>query len=253
LNGKNNVADQAIFKFLDSIGVVHTQAFDILSVHGNTPDNIRFVPPLLYSIIDGSSETEFRGFQRVFVYELKALNSLEDYLRAFLQASAKSITYKGINTVAEECQVVFESAEYENEWIDGFEHTKRYVIELVESTIRTIWNIPTFLPIADEDMYIIKKVKIEASQTSPETFTTNVGKLLYNYGTTSLPSFSLLSHIISISCNSTPYQDAKFNQVGDIAQSGSNISFQIAMSDTGNASSDGFFYTDIKIQLQEIV
>ena len=102
-------------------------------------------------------------------------------------------------------------------------------------------------------MYIKLKVKIEGTQAAPETFTTNSGKLQYNYGTTPFPGISLLSYIVSVFCNSTPYQDAKINQVGDVTQSGSNISFQLAVSDSGNPSSDDFYYTDLTIGLQAIV
>jgi len=136
--------------------------------------------------------------------------------------------------------------------LNGFKSEKLFTFELLESIVRTEWP-SGIAPIADTDMYIAKKIKIVGTQNSPEVFTTNVGKLLYNFGTTAFPSISLLSYNVAIFCNSTPYQDAKVNQVGDVTQSGSNISFQLAVSDTGNASGDTFFYADITIALQAII
>jgi hypothetical protein len=248
------VADQTTFKYLDSLGNVQTHIFDVLSVRGvDKPWKWRNVPDKVFDISDGGKRTEYRGFKRIFSVELAVLQAYEDYIQAFLQADTKSITYQGTNLISEENQVVFESAEYENEWIGDCELAKKYVIEFVESTIRTFWPVPTVPVIADDLMYIKTKVKIEGTQASPETFTTNAGKLQYNYGTTAFPSISLLSYVVTVICNGVPKQDAKCNQVGDITQSGSNISFQLAVSDAGNPSGDGFFYFDIIIVLQAIV
>ena len=137
--------------------------------------------------------------------------------------------------------------------LNGFKSEKLFTFELLESIVRTEWPSTTIIPIPDTDVYIIKKVKIVGTNTSLESFTTNSGKLQYNYGTTPLPSINLLSYNVSIVANGAVYQDAKINQVGNITQSGSNISFSLAVSDTGNASDDTFFYADIIITLQAIV
>ena len=137
--------------------------------------------------------------------------------------------------------------------LNGFKAEKLFTFELLESVVRTEWPSTTIIPIPDTDVYIIKKVKIVGTNASQESFTTNSGKLQYNYGTTPLPSINLLSYNVSIVANGAIYQDAKINQVGNITQSGSNISFSLAVSDTGNASGDTFFYADIIITLQAIV
>ena len=248
------MAEQATLKYLDSLGAVQTHIFDVLNVRGvDKPWKWRNVPDKIFNIADGSKRTEYRGFKRIFSVELAILQSYEDYIQAFLQADAKSITYQGTNLIAEEDQVVFESTAYENEWLGESELAKRYVIEFVESLVRTVWPVPSPPIVVDDIMYIKTKVKIEGTQSSPETFITNSGKLQYNYGTTGFPNISLLSYVVTVICNGTPYQDAKINQVGNVTQSGSNISFQLAVSDAGNASGDGFFYADLTIGLQTIV
>jgi hypothetical protein len=241
-----------IFKYLDSIGVVHTQSFAMLSVKGcDDPDRVELVPPIRYDMRDGYAETAFKGFRRVITMELNVLSAYEDYIRAFLQAQSKSVTWQGRNIVSEQVQVVWEGETYENEWIDNYEGSKKYILELRENTIRTVWPVP-INPVENMIGYIKTKVKIAGTQTSPETFTTNSGKLQYNYGTTVYPPISLLSYVVSVIANGAPYQDGKINQVGDVTQSGNNITFQLAVSDAGNPSADTYFYADIAIILQEI-
>jgi hypothetical protein len=248
------VADRSTFRYLDSVGTVHSNTFDTLFIRGGEmPWKWRYVPNNIFEKADGSKETKFRAFQRIFSIELRALNAYEDFIRAFLQASTKSITYQGLNILSEESFIVFESAEYENEWHNDFKLTKRYVIEFVESRVRTVWPPYSPPPTTDDLMYIAKKIKIIGTQASPETFTTNAGQLLFNYGTTVYPSISLLSYVVTVIANGAPYQDAKINQVGDITQSGSDITFKLAVSDSGNPSSDTFFYADITIGLQAII
>ncbi|MBE3088407.1 MAG: hypothetical protein IMZ71_04770, partial [Chloroflexi bacterium] len=238
---------QATFKYLDSVGVVHTQSFDITYIKGlDDVDKVRFVPPILYDIVDGSKETAFKGFQRIITVELQSINTNEDYLRVFLQADSKSITYTGATLVAEECQIVFESTDYENEWLNDFQYTKRYILEIVENTVRTFFPVP-IAPVDNMIGYIKTKDKIVGTQATPEFFEINVSKLQYNYGTTVYPTISLLSYNVSIIANGAPYQDAKINNYGDIAQNGDNIRFYLAVSDTGSPSDDGFYYTDIVI------
>jgi len=93
-------------------------------------------------------------------------------------------------------------------------------------------------------------VKIEGTQDSPETFTTNVGKLQYQYGSVVFPPMDTSNYIISILSNAVKYQDANINQVGGITQVGNNISFQLAMNNGAMASSDGSIYADITILRQ---
>jgi hypothetical protein len=239
---------------LDSLGSVQKKTFTTLSVRGlDIPFKVKFVPPeAFYKPVDGSSRTNYQGFQRIIQVELGAINSDEDFIRAFFQAATKSFAYQGSLIVSEECQVTYESPSFEDAWFDEYKYTKKYIFELTENTVRTEWPTP-IQPVVADIMYIKLKVKIEGMNVAPETFITNSGKLQYNYGTTPFPGISLLSYIVTIISNGAPYQDAKINQVGNVTQSGSNISFQLAVSDTGNPSSDGFFYADISIALQQII
>jgi hypothetical protein len=94
--------------------------------------------------------------------------------------------------------------------------------------------------------YSINHVKIEGTQSSPESFTTNTGKLQYRFGTTPFPAIILDDYTVTIVFGS--YSDAKFNIIKDsLQQNGNNIDFQVAMNDGAIAESDGYVYADITI------
>lgn len=242
----------AKLKYLDSSGVVHTQSFDVLNIKGlDKPWKWELVPGVINDFYDGSKNTQFKGFRRIVGVELAPVHQYEDFLRNFLQADTKSLRYQWTTLLAQESYGVFDEVGFENEWADDYRQTELFSFELKESAIRTVWPDST-AAVADDLMYIAKKIKIVGTQTSPETFTTNSGKLQYNYGTTVFPAISLLEYNVSVIVNGSPYQERKVNLVGEPAQSGDNITFQLALSDIGNDSDDGFSYADIDICLQEI-
>ena len=239
--------ETSTFKYLDSNSVIQTQDLDIL-IHKGLDKLWKFnlVPPeAFYKLIDGSSSTDYRGFQRIVGIELTALNEYDAFIRAFLQAATKSIKLLENLIPIARASVVFESPEFETEWFDEFKFAKRYVMEFTESTVRHSWP---FLPTGTDMIYIAQRIKVEGDGTTPELFTTNVSKLQYNFGTTPFPDMFLDDYIISVV--GSDYQDATIYQVGLATQSGNNISFYLAHSYNGNASADGFYYCDLSFLLQ---
>ena len=211
------------------------KAFDALYVKGfDSPDHVKFVPSIIYNIIDGSKKTAFRGFKRVITFRLAALNEYEDYIRGWTQAFIKSLIYKGISITPEEAVVILETPELLNEWLDGYEHAKQYTITVIENRVRQIFPD---LPLLVEDNMtgiIVYNIEVVGTQASPEVFTTNVGKLQYQHGTTQFPAINLAANKVSILFDLD--QSWMFNRVGTITQSGSDITFSLATSDAGQLS-----------------
>ena len=225
------------------------KAFDALYVKGfDSPDHIQFIPPIIFNIVNGGKATEFRGFKRIITFQLAALDSFEDYIRGWAQASTKSLIYKGISVTPEEAVVILETPELLNEWLDDYEHTKQYTITVIENRVRQVFpNL--YLPEVDNMTgNVANKIEITGTQSTPQTFTTNSGVLSTDSTGHAFPVINLASYVVSIVLPA--YQDAKINQVESVTQSGSDITFQLAVSDTGAASSDGKYYCDIMIILQ---
>jgi phage gp36-like protein len=92
-----------------------------------------------------------------------------------------------------------------------------------------------------------KKVEVTGTQAAPQTFVTNAGTLALTENGDAFPSIDLTSQVANIVL--TSYQDCQVNRVGDITQSGTDITFQLAISNIGNASSDGKYYVTIDISV----
>lgn len=226
--------DIATFRYLDSLGVVQKQDFDVLSIKGmDRVGKFKLIPSQVFGIVDGSKRTEYRGFKRIISVELTPINADEDFVRAFLQASAKSIAYQGLCLASEESQVVFEESEIEGEQIDGFKYEKQFKFELTESAIRHEWYVP--VPFEDNMTgFIVHDVEVVGTSGSPEAFETNVGKLQYQHGATVFPPISLLANKVAIVFD---YDQAwAFNRVGEVTQSGNNIKFYLALSGSGETA-----------------
>lgn len=247
--------DTITCKYLDSSGVVHSKTLGVVIVKGfDAPDKIEFVPQVVYDYADGRLRTQFRGFRRTPHIEGAITNdaTVFQFLLLWQNANTKSISYQGFAILAEEVGFVpLDEKGFEIEWNQDYALAKKFILDIVESGIHSAFPIP--IPITTDDIvYIAKKVKITGTESSPEIFTTNSGKLQYNYGVTPFPAISLLTYNVSVDIDGTPYQDCHFFIVSDVSQSGENITFSVARSHAGKPSGDGFYYADIKIMLQQI-
>ncbi len=245
--------DSATFKYVDSASAIQSRSIQVLSVRGfEEPDFVAFVPPIQNNFVDGSLETQFKGFRRVITFDCGVLSSATDrgFVLNFLTANVRSITYQAAAIGIEEIIVSHDSGfEYNNSWVNDFIGGKQFILYVVENAIRTTWT--NYTPAAEtEIMYVKLKVKVVGTQASPETFQTNSGKLAVMENGSVFPAISLLTWVATVVANGAKYQDAGINQVGNISNIGTDLSFQLAVSDAGTASGDGFYYADIIFLLQ---
>ena len=247
----------ATLKYLDTSNAIHTATVEVLSTRGiDEPDDVEFFPAILETYRDGSTGTKFTGFRRVISMDVLTVDdrTTDKFIEAWLAANKRSLTYNESNILGIETFVVPDNAKkFDVVLLNGAKIAKRWPLRLVENVLRQTWpDYPQ--PVVTDEMYIAKNVTIVGTEASPETFTTNAGKLLYNYGTTPFPSISLLSYNVSVVV--VTKQDCVVNRVGDIVQSGSDISFQLAISNAGTPLFDGsgnpYVIGDIIIGLQSI-
>ena len=238
------MAENILLKYYDTEW--HTQTFEALSVKGlDDPDKVQ-ICGFQFPAIDGGIIEHILGFRRVITADLGVVNThaLRLWVLNFLQNETRTAHLGNDNAYS----VLGTPEGQESYWQHETSLGRSFVLELLESRIRRRWQYEVSENMAS---YTIHKVDVTGTQASPELFTTNTGKLEFYYGTTPFPDFNITSHVVSVISNGAPYQDAKINQYGDIVQNGSAINFYLAVSDAGNASSDGKFYTDITILAEE--
>jgi hypothetical protein len=145
-------------------------------------------------------------------------------------------------------RAILSPAEFSNEWLNGLYSAKHFVLRVTESYVHQAWPVAA---VAETNMYIKNQVAITGTQASPETFTTNVGKLLVMETGASFPTFNSSTHVFYVSVNGSKYQSADIAKVKDSESVvGGNIQFQAYINYGGNAASDGNYYLDICVFLQ---
>jgi hypothetical protein len=141
--------------------------------------------------------------------------------------------------------VVLENEEYTTEWLQDIELGRRFALDLLGAVLYETWPSNAT---ETETMYLKSNVEVVGTEASPESFTTNIGKLATDDTGNPYPSFSAASHVFEV--NVVSRQEAMVHRTGNVTVSGGNLVFSLAVQDGGKPSSDGKFYCDISITLQ---
>lgn len=250
--------DTIICKYVDSTNTVQSDTIQVLSVRGfEEPDLVQFWPPIQNNLVDGTIETQFKGFRRVITFDCGILSNRTDrlFIQKFLNANTRSISYNGQSLGVEEIIVSLDfnhnatAFEFNDEWVNGFIYGKQFILYVVENAIRNVWY--NYTPASTVDiLYLATKIKVTGTNASPQTFQTNSGQLATDATGKVFPGMSLLTYAVTV--DPISLQDGKIARVGAITNVGAAISFQLAVSDAGAPSGDGFFYCDLLIGLEAI-
>jgi hypothetical protein len=236
-------------KYIDTSGAIKSETLSVLDVRGfDDPDEIQLVPPIVNRFMDGSTRTDFKGFRRAITIDCGVIHdeAVHRALLGFLRADVRSVTYENAGR-GEELIVATDTHSLTSMWIRGLAIGKRFLLRVIENAIRSVWT--DYTPASGVDIMHCKlKVEITGTQAAPETFVTNAGKLATMENGAQFPTISLLTWVASVVAVS--YQEAEVNIIGTPTNSGTNLTFQLAVSDAGKASSDGKYYADILVLLQ---
>lgn len=134
-SGDATISFSAVKQFID-LKYLSMKGFD-------SPDSGEFFPPIKNAIIDGTLNTQFKGYRRkcqIVFYITNNVNSQNQVLLWQLD-NDRTIDYNSTETNAAEAglTVVPEDEKgFEVEWINDFALTKKYTLNLIESSgIRT--------------------------------------------------------------------------------------------------------------------
>lgn len=233
-------------------GTPYEQEINVVWVKGfDDFDKARYVNAMQKQCVNGKIVESINGFQREFEIYFGVVSSAAERraILYFLLSNIRSVWYQGIQLAVGKAEVYLDDVQsYENEWLFGFKNARAFKIVVIERRVRQVF--PEVFPAIEDAMsYIVKHVKIEGTEFAPELFTTNSGKLQYNYSAVQLPAIDLDTQIVTIQLSG--YQSAFISQIGVETQNGNDIDFYLAVSASGNASDDGYFYADITFTIQD--
>ena len=234
----------ATLKYIDESSI-KTKMLPVLSVRGSdTPDSL-LIHGVQHRYLNGAVGEQFLGFSKRITVDFGVVQEKGDrkFLAEFLKAETRNLTYGGHSD-----DVVLENPEeFIDEWIDDIELGRRFILDFDSAGL---YKQYPFSGTEGEIMYLKNKVEIIGTQLSPETLTTNSGKLAVDETGQAYPAFSATTHVFYVSVNGAPYQEAHVNIISKPAVSSGNITFQAAVQDGGKPAADGKFYADISIFLQ---
>lgn len=227
----------------------YSSSVAVLSIRGFTePDEIQQVR-VVHDLLNGNKTEQCIGFQKVIEIRFAAtLTPLQRrYLADFILAERKQI-YDSDTTLVSE--LVPEDEALVSEWLESVEHGRKFTARFIDPVVRHVWE--TGGPLADELMYCKLKVQITGTQASPETLTTNSGKLTTMETGEAWPTLNDTTHVHHVSVNGAPYQERIVNLIKDsISIVSGNLTCQVALADMGKDASDGNDYIDFVLYLQE--
>lgn len=232
-----------------TVGVTdYTRSYNLLALKGfNFPDAVQFFPGINRTMLDGSLQRRNIGMRRAITCDFGVLQDSDDaaFLMNFLNAESASITYSSVEIAV----VPFIPDGFENQWLDDCELGRRFIGQFLETVINEAW--PDFIPTPSTAhvAYIKYNVEVTGTPASPETFTTNSGKLATMQNGSPYPTIDLGTYTVDVQIQSL--QDCQITVVkGSLAQAGSDITFQLQRSDAGIPASDGKYYATITLIIQ---
>lgn len=218
------------------------------SIRGySEPDEVEFVGAPQTIAADGSIIETIVGFRRIMTAVFGVVGTSAE--RSFLFGFALSTERWGVMSPMGSIVLMIEDVSgFANEWKRGMVQARAYSLRLRESTIHTAW--PSYVdPTETETLYICSHVPITGTPDSPQTLTTNAGALATDDTGNAYPAINLAAYAVAILVE--PEQESECYYVGEtLAQSGTDITFQVAHSYAGNAYSDGNHYATITLGLQ---
>lgn len=215
---------------------------NVLAVKGLTTPDMSERVGTVHQYLDGNSEQEVLGFKKVIMVDFGVVSSREDkaFVGAFLTANKCYVA-----TGDYEDEVVAASEEFVDEWLEDVELGKRFV-----PIFKTVGKFKRWSkkPTETEIMYLKSNVEVVGTESNPEQFETNVGKLLTDDTGNPFPTFNASTHVHEVAVHSR--QEAIVHRIDTPTVVGGNLRFKLAVQDAGKPSADGKFYCDISITLQ---
>jgi len=242
-------------RYIDNTsGISYTRTFNPLRVKGFDPiDDLSDYPNVVHEIVDGSLIHQTVGIRRNFTIELGVLVDPIDRTFAgnFWRSTTKFLTYTH-DGILETIQVIRNQGIIQTEWKDDYVNARYVVLYLQDKFILSEFPDTRNHPIVETNMYIKKRVLIVGDQGTPESFSTNSGKLATcDAPNTIYPYFDDTIEKYSIDV-SRVYQDCFFSVPSIEATSGGVLTFTVARSDSGNPQSGVSYFCDIIISVVNI-
>ena len=233
-----------VILFYTANGFTYSRTIELLSIRGvDEPDHLRKVG-VLHDYLNGGLGEQTIGFNKLITAQVRAITDELDrrFMVNWICSETKVLRYG--NYISS----VVSDEDLQSEWLYDCEHCREFTLELIDSHVYTQWDDGV---LTDDLMYLKRDVEITGTVASPETLTTNSGKLVLMENGNAFPAFNSTTHDFFIAVNADKGCEASFGIVkASVTVSSGNLTWQMFVSDFGQAAADGKYYASIAVFLQ---
>jgi hypothetical protein len=223
-------------------GLTYSKTFEALSFKGiDEPDRLR-LNAITHDYLNGNLDQQVDGFFKEPI-EITFNPTMDDlsmrFLTSWFIASVKLFVYGAYISQGKTDETLI------SEWLYDCEHNRAFTVKFWDEHKFYEWQDGIS---AEGDMYIKLAVEMsqDATEASPESFTTNSGKLVLMENGESFPSFNSVTHDFYISILASSGSGAIY-PVGSSTVSAGDLTFSTFPESGYVTSSDGKLWANFAI------
>lgn len=240
----------ATFLYVES-GTTYSQTIGLLSFRGFLePDHLRKVG-VVHETLDGGVSEQVRGFNKIIEPRVSpnTTPTQRRFLANWITSDDKTIAF-GLGGVNPFISQVINDKDLESDWLYDCEYGREFTLELIDTHLYTRWDDG----ITGEDLMYCKlaiEMSQDATEASPEVFTTNAGKLVVMENGDPFPSFSSATHKFFVHFKSAKGSSADY-PTGTVTESGGNLTVSTFPASNYTLNVAGKLIANFAIWLQPI-
>jgi hypothetical protein len=237
----------AIILSYDYSGTSYSRTFQTLSLKGlDEPDRLH-KNQIIHECLNGVLDEQVNGFRKEPIeIEFRPPFSPQDtrFLTRWFCAASKRIIYGNYISEGVTDDKLISS------WLYDCELNRNFTVLLFDEHVYYAWNDGI---VTDEDMYIKLNIEMsqDATEASPETFTTNVGQLALMETGFPFPVFNSSTHKFFVHFKSALGSSADY-PIGTISVVAGNLTFTTFPANGFSPAADGKLHANFAVWLQPV-
>lgn len=241
--------DVVTLTYIDAAGNPHNRTMTALSVKGIIrPEHTSRFPILKFDHLNGAISINSKGYRRIITIQLSKTNNDDDiiFVAEFMAANTMSVTYlgEGVSVVPKNMD------EHGGVWGLECKYLVDFTLELLESTIMTMWAVAVRSVIVDS--FTSDEITIPAinDESNPLSFETGVGDLALDGTGLEYPDFDFDTHLITVEAILPGLQSCPIPCSTPTINRTDHLCFQAAHANYGNPGTSGDFKVRFRINRQ---
>jgi len=233
--------------------ISYAEDFDTLIVKGlDEPDYLRKLC-IIQEYKDGRIKEQVKGFNKTITLRFRPSITAKQrrFLANWFIAEEKSLLYTNAESVSYVVTGITDR-ELVSEWLEACELDRIFELRFFDSRCYKVWVEGTSPDYGEDEMYMKLGIEMDDTKTEldPETFETNVGKLLVDEWGNPFPTFNPVTHTFFVVMKSSDGSSADY-PIADIRIESGNLLFETFPASGFVPAQSGKLYANFAVWLQK--